>query len=221
MNTVAADSQHCSIRFTVPSKPMENQIRCAHGAENTVRNPQMKSAQKPLEIRGKSAECDDLENEVELHARPIVVTKTKREVTQSREDRMDAGDAAVGAESAMTEETGNYTAGELTELATRYRQQAGENLLTWILSLWDLVIGIANICVRGRIPASAAVSHSSPAAGKPAQQRRRSLRLAQSHSVLRLAVASPAFAIKASAGQQRADAFGTKSSFFPSEHAQG
>ncbi|CAJ0968855.1 unnamed protein product [Ranitomeya imitator] len=26
----AGDSQQCSIRFTVPSKPMENQIRCAH-----------------------------------------------------------------------------------------------------------------------------------------------------------------------------------------------
>ncbi|CAJ0957394.1 unnamed protein product [Ranitomeya imitator] len=102
--------------------------------------------------------CDDLENEVELHARPIVVTKTKREVTQRTGDRMDAGDAAVGAESAMTEETRNYTAGELTELATRYRQQAGEHLLTWILRLWDFGadtiilnrhdgIGIASICI--------------------------------------------------------------------------
>ncbi|CAJ0967364.1 unnamed protein product [Ranitomeya imitator] len=30
----AADSQQCSIRFTVPCKPMENQIRCAHGFFN-------------------------------------------------------------------------------------------------------------------------------------------------------------------------------------------
>ncbi|CAJ0964997.1 unnamed protein product [Ranitomeya imitator] len=29
----AADSQQCTIRFTVPSKPMENQIRCAHGTD--------------------------------------------------------------------------------------------------------------------------------------------------------------------------------------------
>ncbi|CAJ0933902.1 unnamed protein product [Ranitomeya imitator] len=103
-------------------------------------------------------EWDGSENEVELHARPIVVTKTRREVTQRRGDRMDAGDAAVGTQVTMTEETRHYTAGELTELATRYRQQAGENLLTWIFRLWDNGantiflnyqegIGIVSICI--------------------------------------------------------------------------
>ncbi|CAJ0952441.1 unnamed protein product [Ranitomeya imitator] len=102
-------------------------------------------------------ECDDLENEVELHTSPIVVTKTKKEVTQCRGDRMDAEDAAVGAESAIIEETRNYTAGELSKLAIRYRQ-AGENLVTWILRLWDFGadriilnrlegIGIGSICI--------------------------------------------------------------------------
>ncbi|CAJ0955222.1 unnamed protein product, partial [Ranitomeya imitator] len=93
-----------------------------------------------------------------MFERPIVATKTRREVTQHRGDRMDAGDAAVGAESAMIEETRNYTAGELSELAIRYRQKAGENLLTWILRLWDFGadtiilnhldgIGIGSICI--------------------------------------------------------------------------
>ncbi|CAJ0920656.1 unnamed protein product, partial [Ranitomeya imitator] len=47
---------------------------------------------------------------------------------------------------------------------------------------------------------SAAVSHSCPAAVKPAQQGRRSQRLAHSHSVLRVSAASPVSAIKVSAG---------------------
>ncbi|CAJ0939759.1 unnamed protein product [Ranitomeya imitator] len=84
--------------------------------------------------------------------------------------------------------------------------------------------------VRCRVPASAqgesraissAVSHSSPAAVESAQRRRQSQRLAQSHSVQRVTATFPASAIEVSVGQQRADAFGAKSCFSLSEHAQG
>lgn len=77
--------------------------------------------------------------EIEPEVRPVVTTRQRREVTERAHLADERNDfAAQAAEQQYTEETRSYTAAELTELRFKFAQKPGEDLLKWLVRVWDL-----------------------------------------------------------------------------------